>query len=157
MSKETWKPVVGYDDRYQVSSHGRVRSKTGRILKINYTTRYPFVVLYSGSRSTRKNHRVHILVARAFLGEPPPKHEVRHLDGDVTNIRLENLKYGTSGQNKQDTVAHGRHHNAIKTQCPAGHDYDESNTYWHDNKRQCRKCHIERTRTKRHGPSNPRS
>ena len=31
--KEIWKPVVGYEGRYQVSSMGRVIGKQGRIAK----------------------------------------------------------------------------------------------------------------------------
>ena len=32
MSVEVWKDVVGYEDRYQVSNIGRVRSKEFRVI-----------------------------------------------------------------------------------------------------------------------------
>lgn len=32
--------------------------------------------------------------------------------------------------------------NLAKLECPAGHPYDESNTYIHDGKRSCRACHC---------------
>ena len=44
-----------------------------------------------------KKHRVHRLVAKAFL-EPPPseKHTiVHHIDGDRANNRPDNLKWAT--------------------------------------------------------------
>ena len=35
--------------------------------------------------------------------------ECRHLDGDRTNNNLDNLKWGTCGENTQDTIKHGSH------------------------------------------------
>ena len=48
-------------------------------------------------RGNTKN--VHWCVARAFLGEPPLKHEVLHLDHNPSNNALTNLRYGTRGEN----------------------------------------------------------
>lgn len=36
--------------------------------------------------------------------------------------------------------------NAAKTQCPAGHDYNEENTIWYDGRRYCRPCKYAHTR-----------
>lgn len=38
MSVEVWKDVVGYEDRYQVSNIGRVRSKEFRSVVVIYVT-----------------------------------------------------------------------------------------------------------------------
>lgn len=46
---------------------------------------------------------VHRLVAWAFLGPQPPEAFVRHVDGDPSNNRLNNLAYGTPWENIQDT------------------------------------------------------
>lgn len=35
---------------------------------------------------------------------------------------------------------------ALKTNCPAGHPYDEANTYWWRGERQCRTCQRQRSR-----------
>lgn len=47
--------------------------------------------------------------------------------------------------------------NASVTYCPAGHEYDEANTYTHNGKRHCRACNRRRSREyqarKRGGPS----
>ena len=69
----------------------------------------------------RQHHRlftVHRLVARAFLGEPLPGHEVRHLDGNPANNEVANLAWGTPAENAADRERHGttvrgtRHHSA---------------------------------------------
>ena len=51
---------------------------------------------------------VHSLVLEAFVGPRPAGAVVRHLDGDKLNNRLENLRYGTSAENAEDTIRHGR-------------------------------------------------
>ena len=109
---ETWKQVEDFPD-YEVSDLGRVRStKQGksRILKPwqpSDPSVYPAVSLCrSGERS---NRAVHTLVVRTFIGEPPsPTHEVRHLDGNHLNPRLDNLAWGTRKENAQDRTRHGR-------------------------------------------------
>jgi hypothetical protein len=103
---ETWKPVVGWEDRYEVSDQGRVRRSCrgkstfiGRIAKASLNSHgYPYVCLL---REKRKHTLVvHKLVAIAFLGPYPAKKEVNHKDGDRTNAVLSNLEYVTrSGNN----------------------------------------------------------
>ena len=55
-TKETWKPVVGYEGLYEVSSKGKVRSlKTGRILKPFYDTKgYAMVNVTSANNDRTK-------------------------------------------------------------------------------------------------------
>jgi hypothetical protein len=56
----------------------------------------------------RRSLRVHRLALLAFQGEPPEgKPLVRHLDGDPSNNRLENLAYGSFIDNERDKIAHG--------------------------------------------------
>jgi hypothetical protein len=122
---ETWKPVPQYEGYYEVSDQGRVRSLDRVILDSRGVTRrfrgveltpvgpnenylYPTVFLRTGVRTTRRNTRVHVLVAGAFIGPRPVGHDVRHLNGNPGDNRLENLAYGTRSDNMQDASAHGR-------------------------------------------------
>lgn len=106
--QEEWRPVVGWEELYEVSSLGRVRtlvtrhqSPAGRMKRFGKCRAgYPQVCLAIGSKKIQC--RIHILVARAFIGEPPPGHVVNHRDGDKWNPRLGNLEYVTSAEN----VAH---------------------------------------------------
>lgn len=50
---------------------------------------------------------IHRLVVQSFRGPIPPGMQVRHLDGDRTNNRLENLKVGTPSENESDKLRHG--------------------------------------------------
>ena len=77
--KEIWKPVVGHEGRYEVSSLGRVRET--KILKVDG----------GGHRYSRVNidgstRYVHRLVADSFLDKPDyDKAVVNHKDFDTRN------------------------------------------------------------------------
>ena len=66
---------------------------------------YRFVILPFEGR--RRTFAVHRLVCAAFHGDPPPDHEVRHLDGCRTNNVASNLRWGTRKENGHDRVIHG--------------------------------------------------
>lgn len=108
MGKEYWRPVVGYEEYYEVSSIGTIRRKhTNRVLKPRISNGYCLVDLrVDGSR---KYHRVHRLVAYSFIGAPiDAKYEVRHLDGNKKNNYPSNLSWGTRQDNERDKILHGR-------------------------------------------------
>lgn len=110
---ERWLPVAmpGYQDFYDVSDHGRVRSrKFGKIKMlcphVNHDS-YQRINLTWPKRTTRM-HSVHRLVALTFIGPPPTeKHVVAHNDGTTDNNRVSNLRWATSAENRADMVLHG--------------------------------------------------
>lgn len=106
---ETWRAVVGYEGRYEVSDEGRVRSLNFRkrrglvVVMKTATNRDGYACLSFG----KKNVRVHSLVAEAFLGPRPPRYDVNHKDGNKSNNRLDNIEYCTESQNTQHSFARG--------------------------------------------------
>ena len=50
-----------------------------------------------------------------------------HINGVHTDNRLENLRWDTPASNNQDTIAHGRHWQSVKTVCPRDHLLQEPN------------------------------
>lgn len=152
---EDWRPVVGWEDRYEVSSAGRVRSllrpqwTEGALRTQTNRHGYLHVALFRDGKRTWG--RVHRLVAEAFLRQAPGQDVVRHLDGDKLNNRVENLRFGTAAENAGDTLRHGRHPEASRTHCVNGHEFTTENT-WIDEARghrQCRRCKTERSRSRR--------
>jgi len=153
---EHWRPIVGYEGRYEVSDLGAVRSLprlvrsgSGGLKPIPGTVMKPAigkwghlsVDLYKGGKKTRRVFRVHRLVLEAFVGPCPEGMEVCHNDGIASNNRVGNLRYDTRSGNKLDRVRHGTDHNARKTECIQGHPFDAENTYIRpEGGRACKKC-----------------
>lgn len=103
--KEEWRTIKDYPN-YSVSNLGRVRnSKTGRILKSSKcgggaeAGKYLHVILYQGSRASRKSIGIHRLVAKAFIPNPDNKPEVNHIDGNGYNNVVSNLEWVTHTEN----------------------------------------------------------
>lgn len=63
-------------------------------------------VTLQDSKGTKRVERVHILVARAFLGSARGR-LVRHKDGKTWHPQLSNLEYGTYLDNSRDKRRHG--------------------------------------------------
>jgi hypothetical protein len=117
---EQWRPVPGYEGRYEVSDAGRIRSlprpKTiagrthqmrGRVLKAfcDTTTRYLCVNLCDGAAA--RKCAVHVLVLEAFVGPRPEGMFGLHGDDNRQNPALSNLRWGTPADNAADMVANG--------------------------------------------------
>lgn len=118
---EVWRPIPGWEDSYQVSNHGRVRSldrrvpgqpgvtrrRRGKVLKQNQiSSGYLQVVLRA--EGCIKPSLVHRLVCETFHGPAPsPRHEVAHFDGTKNNNVPENLRWATRSENQMDRRRHG--------------------------------------------------
>ena len=116
---ERWSPIPGAEP-YEASTWGNVRnSTTGHTLSASSSAGYPSVMLSLEGGAGRAY--VHRLVLMAFAGMPRDGQIGLHGDGDKTNNRLENLRWGTYSENALDSVRHGTHAVAAKTHCKWGH------------------------------------
>lgn len=98
---ETWLPVIGFEERYEISDLGRVRSsihariigsQPGKILFQGKDNRgYPQVYLHYGN-CKKRTMKVHRLVADAFMGQRFNGETINHKDGNKENNKLENLE-----------------------------------------------------------------
>ena len=96
-TKETWKPVVGYEGLYEVSSKGDVRNlKTGRILKPFYNTKGYVMVNLTSTSNDKTKKLVHRLVAQAFIpNNDQSKTLINHKDENKRNNSVANLEWCT--------------------------------------------------------------
>jgi len=124
MDSEIWKDIPGYEGEYQASSFGRIKSVERKVKSKNWYTGKLFyrtvserilkpgqycksghvsVVLHKGTNGKP----VHQLVMRTFVGEPPKGMEVLHINGESTDNRMSNLRYGTRTDNILDVYRQG--------------------------------------------------
>ncbi|MDE2095631.1 MAG: HNH endonuclease [Patescibacteria group bacterium] len=85
---------------------GRNYRYRGKILVDRPSGKYRQVCLVDGS-GNKKYSLVHRLVLEAFIGPCPPGMECRHLNGNRSDNRLENLCWGTRIENVEDKRKHG--------------------------------------------------
>lgn len=146
---EKWRAVVGYEGLYEVSNAGQVRSlpRPGTRGGIMGTDEHPagYLCVKLSKDGRKKHYTVHTLLIIAFRGPRPAGKECRHRNGDPTDNRLVNLIWGTSAENSQDMIEHGRTNSRIE-KCPQGHAYTRENTYLYDGRRYCRACNRVYTR-----------
>ena len=155
---EEWRPVPGYEDRYEVSSHGRVRSldaycgnrfgtrtlRKGRMLKLSVVKPHGYrSVQLADGRGNLTAVKVHRLVLRAFKGEPPPdKPNGLHEDDDPAHNHIENLRWGTYSENSDDNVENGNHVQARKKRDELGHLLVAPNLVASSAGRNCLACKL---------------
>lgn len=101
--EEEWRDIAGYEGLYKVSNMGRVKSLGNgnsnnsnnckeRILKsVKHKDGYLLIDLCKEGK--RKGHRVHRLVAQAFIDNPDNLPEVNHKDENKENNCVSNLEW----------------------------------------------------------------
>jgi NUMOD4 motif len=96
---EIWKDVVGYENLYQISSLGNVKSlnyrrtKQIKILKPAVSVNIGYLSVVLSKDKIKKTFTVHVLVAMAFLKHIPNGSNlvVNHIDFNKLNNNTFNL------------------------------------------------------------------
>ncbi len=107
MNNEIWKDIIWYEWLYQVSNFGRIKTLARkkwfvywkeRIKNIQHHTNwYAFTTL--SKNWINKWHRIHRLVAQAFISNPENKPCINHIDWNKDNNTIENLEWCTYSEN----------------------------------------------------------
>lgn len=117
---EVWRDIPSAPG-YQASDQGRIRSKRktvrcgaggrgrrcvgGEVLRPGRSSGGHFTVVVARAGGSRT---VHSLVAEAFIGACPEGCEVLHRNGNPSDNRPSNLRYGTRSENNRDITRHNR-------------------------------------------------
>lgn len=117
-TKEIWKYIDGYNGLLMVSSFGRIKAvsrkvlnsgtyngfyiKKDRILKQRISKHGYYTVSFR-----QKTFLVHRLVAQAFIPNPENKPQVNHKDGIKLNNNVINLEWSTRLENMKHAVSIG--------------------------------------------------
>lgn len=116
-----WLPVKNYEELYEVSETGLVRSVDRWVITKNQRKRlhkgkeisqlpnksvqYMQVSLWKNNY--RKNHYIHRLVAEVFIPNPFNLLEVNHIDGNRQNNHVSNLEWVSRSGNSAHAIKTG--------------------------------------------------
>jgi len=108
---EIWKSITDYDDLYEISNIGNVRSldrcfydREGKIYKRKgvYLTpaknKYGYLQVVLSKNNKQTTRTVHSLVALMFVTNPDDKPTVNHKDGNKLNNSYTNLEWSTKSE-----------------------------------------------------------
>lgn len=119
--EEIWKDIKDFEDLYQVSNMGRVKSLERVILRNNgnpQTIKERFVKLCKNKQGyyqvslwkngVEKRYLLHRLIAEHFIPNPENKPCIDHINTDPTDNRIENLRWCTHKENNNNplTIKH---------------------------------------------------
>lgn len=120
MVKEIWKDISGYENKYQISNLGNVKSmemklrvkggvlrtKKEKILKPMLGKR-GYLVVNLWEDYIKKTATIHRLLMEHFVENPENKRCVNHINGIKTDNRLDNLEWATHTENNRHSWANG--------------------------------------------------
>lgn len=110
-----WRHSPVFPDEYLVSNDGRVFSVRNckEIAPSSDRDGYLYYVLcVSGVRKTIKAHR---LVASAFIPNPDCKPTVDHINANIKDNRVENLRWATHKEQMKNPVTHAKRMETART------------------------------------------
>ena len=101
-----WKWIKNWEERYEVSDSGEVRSWYYGVKKLDIPRplkikkdKYGYCAVSLHHKDVKKSYTVHRLVAEAFIPNPKNLPQVNHIDGDKNNNSVQNLEWCTNREN----------------------------------------------------------
>lgn len=92
---KTYREKTKYNSKIEISNFGNVREDN---IVINYDDNYPGYYIVSGKRLNR-------IVAELFISNPDNKPEVDHIDTNIHNNRVDNLRWVTHKENMNNPLS----------------------------------------------------
>ena len=113
MEKEIWRPIKGYEELYEVSNYGKVRTTKGRMLK-QHINQFGYCKICLSKNGKQKEYAVHRLVATAFIPNVRGVEFVNHIDECKANNHVDNLEWVTARENNYHGTARERISETLK-------------------------------------------
>lgn len=101
MIQEIWKDIPGYEGLYQISNLGNIKSfcRKNTIIRKATNDGYGYLQLCLTKNKKIKEHKVHRLVAEAFIPNPENLPQINHKDENKHNNCVDNLEWCSAEYN----------------------------------------------------------
>lgn len=158
MTIEEWKPIEGYEELYEISNLGNIRSKNRKVSTSNgknwviegknrkCTKHKGYYVIGLTKNKKEKQYKVHRLVAQAFIPNPYNLPQVNHKDANGLNNNVDNLEWCDAFYNNgyfirrervSKSMTNNPKNNAKKVLCietgeilPSANEWQRKYGYW---------------------------
>ena len=97
--QEIWKPVPGYEELYEVSNLGRLKSLRGNHIMALSPNSRKYLGANLSKNGKAKSIHIHRLVAEVFCERPEGKDVVDHINNNKNDNRASNLRWVTQKEN----------------------------------------------------------
>ena len=100
---ELWTWIESFEQMYQVSNFGRVRSfhQGEPTIMQPVLGKDGYLIVNLSKSGTKKQFLIHRLVVKYFVANPENKHEIHHIDFNKFNNRYDNLMPVTRGEHRK--------------------------------------------------------
>lgn len=113
-NEEIKRDVVGYEGLYSIDIFGNViRLSDNKEMK-QQMNKFGYVNVSLSKNGKQKQHKIHRLIANAFIPNPQNKEQVNHIDGNKAHNVVWNLEWTTSKENNIHASNTGLIHKARK-------------------------------------------
>lgn len=110
---EEWKDIEGFENKYQVSTEGNVRSlnynNTGKIRNLKpKVNRYGYLEVKLSKNNKTRVFLISTLVAKAFIKKPNEEMMACHISENILDNNVRNLKWCYRSEMLHNTYKRGR-------------------------------------------------
>lgn len=104
MTIDTVRDVVGYEGLYTIDIFGNVTRVKDNKEMSQQINKFGYANVSLCKDGKQKQHKVHRLIAQAFIPNPQNKEQVNHIDGDKRNNVVWNLEWCTPKENVHHAI-----------------------------------------------------
>tara|TARA_R110000823_G_C15735954_1_gene480290 strand:+ start:26 stop:724 length:699 start_codon:yes stop_codon:yes gene_type:complete len=114
---EDWKWVQDYEARYKIYKNGDIEScyknsKT-KILKPTKNKKTGYFNINLCKKGQRKSFLIHRLIGIHFIPNPENKEMIDHIDGNIVNNSISNLRWVSQQENCLNAKNYGKHKKGV--------------------------------------------